>query len=100
MLTHRYDLESRYATRVLTTHNAWPWMVRWAAFLRSRFGAKANGRTAYQDAFETSYVSEILPFGETAINQQDRGRAGKAQAAQRGQPVAQGHFAGKEREHQ
>ena len=46
ILTMRYDLEARYATKLLTTHNAWPWMVRWAAFVRSRFGLKSNSRTA------------------------------------------------------
>ena len=56
------------------------WMVRWAPFLRSRFGTKANGRTAYQDAFDTSYTGEVLPFGEMAIDKQDRGRAREAEA--------------------
>ena len=75
ILTMRYDLEARYATKVLTTHTAWPWMVRWAAFVRSRFGLKSNSRTAY-----TAYTGEILPFGETAMFRTPSARPGRCRA--------------------
>ena len=83
ILTMRYDLEARYATKVLTTHNAWPWMVRWAAFVRSRFGLKSNSRTAYQDAFDTACTIEILPFGETAMFRTPISKTGAVQGRKR-----------------
>ena len=82
-LTMRYDLEARYATKVLTTHAAWPWMVRWAAFVRSRFGLKSNSRTAYQDAFDTACTIEILPFGETAMFRTPISKTGAVQGRKR-----------------
>ena len=83
VLTMRYDLEARYQMKLLTSHNAWPWMVRWAAFVRSRFGIKANGRTAYQDAFDTNYSGEVLPFGETAMFRTPISKTGAVQGRKR-----------------
>ncbi|OLQ03440.1 Retrovirus-related Pol polyprotein from transposon TNT 1-94 [Symbiodinium microadriaticum] len=83
ILTMRYDLEARYATKVLTTHNAWPWLVRWAAFVRSRFGLKSNSRTAYQDAFDTAYTGEVLPFGENAMFRTPISKTGAVQGRKR-----------------
>eukprot|EP00435_Cladocopium_sp_Y103_P027470 s353_g6.t1 len=67
VLTMRYAVEAEYGITLHTSHNLWPWLVRWCSFLRSRFAVKANQRTAYQDAFDTSYTSQILPFAETVL---------------------------------
>ena len=67
VLTMRYAVEAEYGMTIHTSHNLWPWMVRWCSFLRSRFAVKANQRTAYQNAFDTSYSAPILPFAETVL---------------------------------
>eukprot|EP00439_Symbiodinium_sp_Y106_P052723 s3817_g7.t1 len=83
VLTLRYDTEARYNFALNPGHNLWPWMVRWASFIRSRFGVKANGRTAYQDAFDTAFTSDILPFGETAMFRMPASRTGAVQGRKR-----------------
>ncbi|CAE7029215.1 GIP [Symbiodinium sp. CCMP2592] len=83
VLTLRYDTEARYNFALGPGHNLWPWMVRWASFIRSRFGVKANGRTAYQDAFDTAYTGDILPFGETAMFRMPASRTGAVQGRKR-----------------
>ena len=83
VLTLRYDTEARYSFTLSPGHNLWPWMVRWASFIRSRFGVKANGRTAYQDAFDTAFTGDILPFGETAMFRMPASRTGAVQGRKR-----------------
>ncbi|CAE7201682.1 RE1 [Symbiodinium sp. CCMP2592] len=83
VLTLRYDVESRYNFALNPGHNLWPWMVRWASFIRSRFGVKANGRTAYQDAFDTTFTGDILPFGETAMFRMPASKTGAVQGRKR-----------------
>ena len=67
VLTLRYQTEASYGITLHTSHNLWPWLVRWCSFNRSRFSVKGNQRTAYQDAFDTAYTSQLLPFGETVL---------------------------------
>eukprot|EP00435_Cladocopium_sp_Y103_P020520 s28_g5.t1 len=67
VLTLRYAVEAAYGITLHTSHNLWPWLVRWCSFLRSRFAVKGNQRTAYQDAFDTAYTTPILPFAETVL---------------------------------
>ena len=67
VLTLRYAVEATYGVTIHTSHNLWPWLVRWASFLRNRFAVKSNQKTAYQDAFDTPYTSPILPFAETVM---------------------------------
>ena len=66
VLTQRYDVESKYNLLLGPGHNLWPWLVRWESFVKSRYKIK-SGWTAYQDAFDTDYSRDILPFGETAM---------------------------------
>ena len=67
VLTLRYQTEASYGITLHTSHNLWPWLVRWCSFIRSRFSVKGNQRTAYQDAFDTAYTSQLVPFGETVL---------------------------------
>ena len=83
VLTMRYDVEARYTFALGPGHNLWPWMVRWASFVRSRYGVKSNGRTAYQDAFDTDYTGDILPFGETAMFRMPGSKTGAVQGRKR-----------------
>ena len=66
-LTMKSKLEEDYKKSFTPKDTIWPWMVRHAAWVRSRFGLKANRRTAYEDAFGTSYMSAIVPFGEVVL---------------------------------
>ena len=67
VLTLRYCVEAEYGMTLHTSHNLWPWLVRWCSIIRSRFAVKANQRTAYQDAFDTSCTAPLVPFAETVL---------------------------------
>ena len=64
VLTVRYQTEASYGITLHTSHNLWPWLVRWCSFIRSRFSVKGNQRTA---CFDTAYTSQLVPFGETVL---------------------------------
>ena len=48
-LTLRSALEELSGVEIHPGHNAWPWMIRHCAWMRSRFGIKANRRTEHCD---------------------------------------------------
>ena len=52
-------------------------MAMVAAWTRSRFGVKANRRTAYEDAFGHSYSSALVPFGEVVLFKMPSSAAGR-----------------------
>ena len=66
-LTMRSDLENKIQQKITPAMNIWPWMIRHAAWVRGRFGIKANMRTAYEDAYGSQYTGQILPFGEVVL---------------------------------
>eukprot|EP00435_Cladocopium_sp_Y103_P016734 s3384_g4.t1 len=66
-LTLRSDIEEKLGAPVTPAMNLWPWMIRHAAWVRGRFGIKANMRTAFEDAFGNQYTGQILPFGECVL---------------------------------
>ena len=66
-LTLRSAVEENCKMKVTPAMNIWPWMIRHAAWVRGRFGLKANLRTAYEDAFGSQYTGQILPFGEVIL---------------------------------
>ena len=43
----------------------WPWLVRHAGWVD--VSSETDGATAYQDAHDSRYSSEILPFGELVL---------------------------------
>ena len=66
-LTMKSKLEEDYKRPITPKDTIWPWMVRHAAWVRSRYGLKASRRTAFEDAFGHSYISAIVPFGEVVL---------------------------------
>ena len=63
----RLDFEKRAGTELLADSCLWPWLLRHAGWLDARFRAKTNGATPYQDAYDSTYTSELLPFGELLL---------------------------------
>ena len=60
------DFEQRSGTELLANSCLWPWLIRHAG-LDARFRVKTNGATPYQDAYDSTYSSELLPFGELVL---------------------------------
>ena len=60
----RLDFEKRAGTELLANSCLWPWLIRHAGLLDARFRMKRNGATPYQDAYDSTYSSELIPFGE------------------------------------
>ena len=58
------DFEKRSGTELLANSCSWPWLTRHAGWLDARLRVKTNGATPYQDAYDSTYSSELLPFGE------------------------------------
>ena len=63
--------------------NIWPWMVRHAAWTRSRFAIKANMKTAHEDAYGFSYTTPIVPFGEAVLFRMPSSVSGRRTQGQR-----------------
>ena len=49
-LVMKYDFQSRYGVTISADDVVWPWLLRHAGWIRSRFHVKTNGRTPYRDA--------------------------------------------------
>jgi hypothetical protein len=81
--TLRFDLEERAGLTLLPTSAVWPWLVRHAAWSLARYAVKANGRTAFQDAFATDYRGEICPFGEVVMAKRNVSDSGAIQGGGR-----------------
>ena len=63
----RLDFEKRAGTELLANSCLWPWLIRHAGWLDARFRVKTNGATPYQDAYDSTYSSELLSFGELVL---------------------------------
>ena len=63
----RIDLAARYGVVITADMPVWPWLTRHAGWLLAGFMPKASGRTAYMDAFDSNYNTEVVPFGETVL---------------------------------
>ena len=60
--------EARYPTiKVTEASTVFPWMVRHAAWLCTRYGVKQDGRTAYERLRNRSYKGEVAEFGEVVL---------------------------------
>ena len=78
VLTLRYAVEAEYGITLHTSHNLWPWLVRYCSFIRCRYAVKSNQRTAYQDAFDCQYTSPLIPFAETVLFKTPMSKARRA----------------------
>ena len=45
----------------------WPWLIRHAAWLHSYFHVKYNGRTCYEELYQTRYKNEVVAFGKSVV---------------------------------
>ena len=67
--TLRADCQMRYgAGEAFSADTAiWTWLLRHAGWQISRFQVKANGSTAYKDAYGEHYTSQTVAFGEAVL---------------------------------
>ena len=63
----RLDFEKGTGTELLENSCLRPWLMRHAGWLDARFRVKTNGATPYQDAYDSTYSSVLLPFGELVL---------------------------------
>ena len=83
VLCLRSSLEGEIGRDVNPTMNIWPWMVRHASWTRSRFGIKANRKTAFEDCFGHAYTGQIVPFGEMVLFKMPSSHSGRRTQGQR-----------------
>ena len=63
----RLDFETRTGTELSADTRLWLWLICHAGWVDSRLTMKTNGATPYQDAYDSPYNSELLPFGELVL---------------------------------
>ena len=61
------NFEERTGSELLANSRLWPWLVRHAGWVDARLRVNTNGATPYQDACDSTYTSELLPFGELVL---------------------------------
>ncbi len=93
----KLGVEQHYGHRVTANHTLWPWLIRHAAWSQARFHVKANRKTSYEDVYDTSYISPVVPIAETVIFRESRPDhrrfAGKTSLHDRGKPRRSGSTA-------
>ena len=57
-------LLKRTETQLSANSCFWLWLIRHAGWVDSRFRVETHGATPCQDAYDSAYTSQILPFGE------------------------------------
>jgi len=63
----RLFLQDKYGTHIGPTHPMWPWLVRHASFLNTRYRVRADGHTAFFNLTHHAYGGIIVPMGETVL---------------------------------
>ena len=63
----RIAVELRLGVRIDSSHNAWSWLVRHAAWLHNRFHVKSNGKTCFEELYQSRYKNEVVAFGEVVL---------------------------------
>ena len=63
----RLDFEKRTRTELLANSCLWLWLIRHAGWLDAQSRVKTNGATPHQDAHDSTYSFELLPFGELVL---------------------------------
>ena len=81
----RTDVSIRYGLWLSPDRPAHPWMVRHAPWLLDRFHVKANGRTAYEDAFGTAYAGPVCLFLECCLFRRTKSDTGAMTRGRRAQ---------------
>ena len=61
--TLRYHLEMKVGMKITAYLPIWSWIGRHAAWLYTRYHVRASGRTAHEEATDSTYKSEIAVFG-------------------------------------
>ena len=64
--TFKIAFEARYSEATEDSF-IFPWMVRRAAWLVTRYGVKQDGRTAYQRLRGRTYKGKVAEFGEVVL---------------------------------
>ena len=60
----KLDLEKMTKMSLDVRAAAWPWLVRRAAWILTRFVVRCNGKTAWETMHDRSYRGELARFGE------------------------------------
>lgn len=69
LLTLRYFLESKYKCPITQVLSIWPWLVRYADFLRERYDLKSTEKTAPYEVYHIDYTGLRIPFGASTFYQ-------------------------------
>ena len=85
----RLGVERQYGVKIDASHPLYSWLMRHSAWLLARYHVKASGRTCFNEAFDTHYSSEILPFAETVLFREprpDHNRLSQGRRQRKGEP--------------
>jgi hypothetical protein len=75
----RFQLEMKVGMKITPDLPIWSWIGRHAAWLYTRYRVRASGRTAYEEATDSSYKSEIAVFGEAMYFKEATSKTGQQQ---------------------
>ena len=81
--TLRFQLEMKAGMKITPDLPVWSWIGRHSAWLYTRYHVRASGRTAYEEATDSSYRSEIAVFGEAMYFKEEHSQTGQMQQHRR-----------------
>ena len=71
--TLRLHVHNKYGTVLLSTHAVFPWLIRRASWLLSRYLVHSDGLTSYQRRWGRNFESGLCEFAET-VQYRDTGK--------------------------
>ena len=80
--TTRYEVESKHAIEIAPDMPIRAHIGRYNALMRNYYRIRPSGKTAYEEAFDSSYNSEMVKFSEIVyakepLSKTGDGRGGK-----------------------
>ena len=72
--TVRYATEANYGIQLTPDMPIWSHIGRYCSFSACRFKVRPSGKTAYEEAFDAVYDSELVEFGEIVFIKEALGK--------------------------
>ena len=68
----KMQVELKLGIKLTPEMHGWPRVIRHAAWTHNRFHVKLNGRTCFEELYQTRYKHDVVPWGERVLFMQPK----------------------------